>query len=93
MSLWVEHLGMLQPCFKNPQSLACVQAVNKIADENWVKYIQKQMIPLQGHLIKYPIKVDVSGNVGLHGGHECFPDTSIKILGEHVTSLLDELTM
>lgn len=93
MSLWVEHLGMLQPYFANPQSLACVQAMNEIADENWIIYIGRQMISLQGHLIRYPIKVDVSGNVGLLDGHECFPDTSIKILGEHVTTLLDELTM
>ncbi|KAH0456426.1 hypothetical protein IEQ34_014333 [Dendrobium chrysotoxum] len=93
MSLWAEHLGMLQPCFEDPQSLVCVQTVNKIADENWILYNEKQMIPLQGHLIKYPIKVDASGNVGLLAGHECFPDVGFKVLGEHVPTLPDELTM
>ncbi|KAI0499932.1 hypothetical protein KFK09_018140 [Dendrobium nobile] len=93
MSLWAEHLGMLQPCFEDPQSLVCVQTVNKIADENWILYNERQMIPLQGHLIKYPIKVDASGNVGLLAGHEFFPDVGFKVLGEHVPTLPDELTM
>ncbi|PKA54202.1 Phospholipase D delta [Apostasia shenzhenica] len=93
MSLWAEHLGMLNPCFEEPQSEECVKFVNKIAEENWVKYTVDQVIQLQGHLITYPIKVEADGSVGQLPGQESFPDVGGKILGEHLAALPDELTM
>uniref|UniRef100_A0A6V7QQM1 phospholipase D n=1 Tax=Ananas comosus var. bracteatus TaxID=296719 RepID=A0A6V7QQM1_ANACO len=38
MALWYEHLGMLDDAFQNPQSVECVQKVNKIANKYWDLY-------------------------------------------------------
>lgn len=91
MSLWAEHLGKLDDCFKDPKSLSCVENVNKIAEENWNKFNSEEFISLQGHLLKYPIEVDDNGNVGPLPGQENFPDVGGKILGNQ-SSLPDALT-
>ncbi|KAG6474500.1 hypothetical protein ZIOFF_068437 [Zingiber officinale] len=92
MSLWSEHLGMIDDRFKEPDSLECVKFVNKIASENWSRYTAEEITPLTGHLLKYPIKVDLDGKVGSLPEHECFPDVGGKILGVQ-TPLPDTLTM
>uniref|UniRef100_A0A0E0IN38 Phospholipase D n=1 Tax=Oryza nivara TaxID=4536 RepID=A0A0E0IN38_ORYNI len=91
-SLWAEHLGMVDDLFKDPSSLECVNYVNEIAEENWRRFTAEQLITLQGHLLKYPVKVEADGKVGPLPEHECFPDVGGKILGAP-TSLPDTLTM
>lgn len=91
MSLWAEHLGNIDSCFKEPESLVCVKAVNKIAEDNWKKYTAEEFKPLQGHLLKYPIDVSQSGKVGPLSGHETFPDFGGKVLGAR-SNLPDALT-
>jgi len=91
MSLWAEHLGKLDDCFKEPQDLACVNSVNKIAEDNWKKYTAESFTPLQGHLLKYPVQVDANGKVGPLPGQESFPDVGGKVLGSR-TTLPDALT-
>ncbi|KAG2698251.1 hypothetical protein I3760_07G142200 [Carya illinoinensis] len=91
MSLWAEHLGKLDDCFKEPQNLACVNSVNKIAEDNWKKYTAESFTPLQGHLLKYPVQVDANGKVGPLPGQESFPDVGGKVLGSR-TTLPDALT-
>lgn len=91
MSLWVEHLGTILNCFKEPQTLDCVKEVNKTAEENWRRFTSDDCIPLQGHLLKYPIQVDVDGKVRPLPGHETFPDFGGKVLGSR-TNLPDALT-
>jgi phospholipase D1/2 len=78
MSLWAEHLGLLEDCFSKPQTLKCVKRVNELAENNW-------------HLLKYPVQVGRDGSVGPLPGNECFPDVGGKILGAH-SSLPDALT-
>lgn len=92
MSLWAEHVGKVDPCFEVPHGLDCIKCVNRIADENWTRYTAEEVIPLQGHLIRYPIMVDAYGMVTPLPGKESFPDVGGKILGEH-TTLPDQLTM
>ena len=92
MSLWAEHLGMIDGRFKEPNNLECVRFVNNIADENWKNFASEEVRPLTGHLLKYPIKVGANGKVGPLPDHECFPDVGGKILGSP-TSLPDTLTM
>ncbi|KAJ8459367.1 hypothetical protein OPV22_032293 [Ensete ventricosum] len=92
MSLWAEHLGMIDDRFKEPNSLECVKFVNKIAEENWSRYTAEEITPLTGHLLKYPIKVEADGKVGPLPNQECFPDVGGKILGAY-TALPDTLTM
>jgi len=92
MSLWREHLGLLDGCFEEPQNLDCVKFVNRMADENWTRYTAEQIIPLNGHLLKYPIKVEADGEIGPLPGHENFPDVGGKVLGE-AKPIPDNLTM
>ncbi|KAK9270670.1 hypothetical protein L1049_026252 [Liquidambar formosana] len=91
MSLWAEHLGMIEDCFKEPESLVCVKSLNKIAEDNWKKFTAEDFMPLHGHLLKYPIKVDGNGKVGPMPGQENFPDVGGKVLGGR-TNLPDALT-
>lgn len=92
MSLWAEHLGMVDDRFKDPSSLDCVRFVNQIAEENWQRYTAEEMTTLKGHILKYPINVEADGSIGPLPDQECFPDVGGKILGAP-TSLPDSLTM
>ncbi|KAL7613052.1 hypothetical protein Lser_V15G04985 [Lactuca serriola] len=80
MSLWAEHMG-IEDHIKEPQSLDCVQNVNNLAEENWTRFTSDDFTPLQGHLLKYPVKVDEDGKVSPLPRHECFPDVGGKVLG------------
>ncbi|KAF5191489.1 Phospholipase d delta [Thalictrum thalictroides] len=91
MSLWSEHLGMLDHHFNEPQNLDCVKRVNEIAEENWRRFTADEITTLQGHLLKYPLQVDADGKVGPLPGHETFPDVGGKIIGAY-TNLPDALT-
>lgn len=91
MSLWAEHLGMLQDCFKEPEHLSCVRSVNQIAQDNWKRFTAEEFTRLQGHLLRYPVEIDVNGKVGPLPGQETFPDVGGKVLG-CPTTLPDALT-
>ncbi|KAK9740079.1 hypothetical protein RND81_03G009700 [Saponaria officinalis] len=91
MSLWAEHLGGVDDIFKEAESISCVKCVNKIAEENWKKFVADEYDPLQGHLLRYPIHVTKDGKVQPLHGHEQFPDVGGKVLGSH-NSLPDALT-
>lgn len=91
-SLWSEHLGMLDNCFEEPESLDCIRKVNQIAGENWGRFTATEFTPLQGHLLRYPLQVDADGTVSPLPGYEQFPDAGGKIIGVHSMSLPDMLT-
>ncbi|KAJ6680972.1 PHOSPHOLIPASE D [Salix koriyanagi] len=91
MSLWAEHLGLVDNLFKEPESLDCVKSVNKIADDNWKRFTAEDFTLLQGHLLKYPVEVDSNGKVSPLSGQETFPDVGGKVLGAR-TNLPDALT-
>lgn len=91
MSLWREHTGKLEDYFKQPESLECVQNINKLAEDNWENFTTDDYTPLQGHLLKYPIKVESDGTVSPLPGHEQFPDLGGKVLGS-TTTLPNALT-
>ncbi|KAI7735465.1 hypothetical protein M8C21_017823 [Ambrosia artemisiifolia] len=85
MSLWAEHTGKVEDYFQKAESLTCVENINKLAEENWQKFTDDDYTPLQGHLLKYPIKVDSDGKVTPLPGHEQFPDVGGKVLGSPKT--------
>ncbi|KAD2804601.1 hypothetical protein E3N88_37978 [Mikania micrantha] len=85
MSLWAEHTGKVEDYFKQAESLTCVENINKLAEDNWQKFTDDDYTPLQGHLLKYPIKVDSDGKVTCLPGHEHFPDVGGKVLGNPST--------
>ncbi|XP_057774702.1 phospholipase D delta-like isoform X1 [Salvia miltiorrhiza] len=91
MSLWAEHLGTIKDCFKRPESLDCVRYVNSVAEDNWRRYTRAQFTPLQGHILKYPVRIDSNGKVKPLPGQETFPDVGGKVLGAP-SSLPDALT-
>ncbi|XP_027901738.1 phospholipase D delta-like [Vigna unguiculata] len=91
MSLWAEHIGCIQGCFKDPESLECVKSVNSIAEDNWRRYTSDDNNPLQGHLLKYPVNINANGKVKSIPGFECFPDVGGKVLGSR-SNLPDALT-
>lgn len=92
MSLWAEHLGEVQELFVEPESLECVKKVNNIAEANWKRYTDPNFTLLHGHLLMYPIQVDVDGKVGPLPGFENFPDAGGKVLGAHSLKVPDILT-
>lgn len=92
MSLWDEHLGTLESSFNEPESLDCIKTVNRVAEENWSRFTVESFTPLQGHLLKYPVKVDVNGRVGPLPGYENFPDVGGKIVGNCSSTIPDVLT-
>ncbi|KAD5960791.1 hypothetical protein E3N88_12263 [Mikania micrantha] len=92
LSLWAEQLGVLQKCYKDPETLECVKKVNNIAEDNWKRYTADKLTTLEGHLLRYPLQVDSDGNVNSLPGYENFPDVGGKILGSHSPALPDILT-
>ncbi|KAJ0039631.1 hypothetical protein Pint_28743 [Pistacia integerrima] len=92
-SLWAEHLGQLEACFEEPESRECVRTVNQIAGDNWDRFTTTEnFTPLQGHLLKYPLKVETDGTVSPLPGHEEFPDTGGTVIGRSSRILNDTLT-
>ncbi|KAL3634928.1 hypothetical protein CASFOL_021982 [Castilleja foliolosa] len=87
-SLWAEHIGKIEDCFKEPENLECVKYVNAVAENNWKRYTNKhRFVPLQGHILKYPFEVDVDGDVKPLAGHESFPDVGGLVEG-HFSRLI-----
>lgn len=82
MSLWYEHTGLLDNSFGNPQSVECIQKMNKIGDRYWDLYSSETLErDLPGHLLSYPIGVTNEGDVTELPGFENFPDTKARVLG------------
>ncbi|PWA60945.1 hypothetical protein CTI12_AA381820 [Artemisia annua] len=92
MSLWAEHLGAIENAYKEPQTLECVNKVNKIAEDNWKRYTSEKHTTLQGHLLRYPLHVDADGNVNSLPGFENFPDIGVKVMGAQFPILPEFLT-
>ncbi|KAK4854015.1 hypothetical protein QYF36_017717 [Acer negundo] len=93
MSLWYEHLGMLDDSFLEPASMECVRKVNRIAEKHWCLYSSKELdLNLPGHLLCYPISVTSNGLVTQLPGREFFPDTKARILGSKSDILPSILT-
>ena len=82
LSLWYEHLGMLDDSFLQPESEECVRRVNRIADENWDLYSSESLErDLPGHLLRYPVEITSEGEITELPGFEFFPDTKARVLG------------
>ncbi|KAF3625495.1 Phospholipase D alpha 1 [Capsicum annuum] len=84
MSLWYEHMGMLDDTFQHPETEECVRKVNEIADKYWDLYISESLeSDLPGHLLRYPVGLTNDGDVvDLPGnGNGYFPDTKAKVVG------------
>ncbi|KAL5575587.1 hypothetical protein UlMin_017286 [Ulmus minor] len=82
MSLWYEHLGMLDQTFLLPESEECIRKVNHIADKYWDLYSSESLEhDLPGHLLRYPVAISSEGVITELPGFEFFPDTKARVLG------------
>lgn len=82
MSLWYEHLGMLDDTFLKPESEECIRKVNQMADKYWDLYASESLEhDLPGHLLRYPIGISEEGDITELPGFEHFPDTKARVLG------------
>ncbi|CAA2988740.1 Phospholipase D beta 1 [Olea europaea subsp. europaea] len=81
MSLWAEHLGVLEDCFTRPDSVECVRRVRQMGEANWKQYASDEVSEMRGHLLKYPVEVDRYGKVSSLPGCETFPDVGGNIIG------------
>nr|AAC49274.1 phospholipase D [Arabidopsis thaliana] len=82
MSLWYEHLGMLDETFLDPKLSESIEKVNRISDKYWDFYSSESLEhDLPGHLLRYPIGVASEGDITELPGFEFFPDTKARILG------------
>ncbi|KAG8646094.1 phospholipase D delta isoform X2 [Manihot esculenta] len=91
MSLWAEHLGILEEEFQEPETLECIKLVNTLAKDNWKTYVDEENKEMRGHLMQYPVQISRDGEVSALPDHETFPDVGGKILGSP-TNLPDALT-
>ncbi|TYG44433.1 hypothetical protein ES288_D11G096200v1 [Gossypium darwinii] len=81
MSLWAEHVGVVEDCFAQPESLECVRRINQMAILNWRQFAAEEVTEMRGHLMKYPVEVDPKGKVKPLPGAETFPDTGGNVVG------------
>lgn len=81
MSLWAEHIGFLEECFTQPESLECMRRVRDLGKQNWKQYVADEITEMKSHLLKYPVFVDRKGRVKPLPGCETFPDIGGNICG------------
>ncbi|KAH7848168.1 hypothetical protein Vadar_034588 [Vaccinium darrowii] len=81
MSLWAEHIGGLEECFQQPESIECARRVRTLGEENWKQFVADEVTEMKGHLLKYPLEVDRMGKVNPLPGCKEFPDMGGKITG------------
>ncbi|XP_002988389.2 phospholipase D delta [Selaginella moellendorffii] len=92
-SLWAEHLGDFDPAlFNDPSDIRCVHKVNEIAQGNWKQFVSEEPSDMKGHLMSYPMSVQVNGEIKPIAGNESFPDVAGQVLGQHSINLPDNLT-
>uniref|UniRef100_A0A2N9GN39 Phospholipase D n=1 Tax=Fagus sylvatica TaxID=28930 RepID=A0A2N9GN39_FAGSY len=81
MSLWAEHIGALQGCFEQPESLECVRQVRSLSEVNWRQYAADEVTEMKSHLLKYPLEVDRTGKVKSLPDCVTFPDVGGTVTG------------
>ncbi|CAJ1928132.1 unnamed protein product [Sphenostylis stenocarpa] len=92
MSLWSEHIGSVEECFEEPESLECVRRIRSLSESNWRQYAADEVTEMKSHLLKYPLEVDSKGKVKPLPGSETFPDVGGNISGTF-TVLKENLTI
>ncbi|KAI8534853.1 hypothetical protein RHMOL_Rhmol10G0128800 [Rhododendron molle] len=81
MSRWAEHIGGLEECFKQPESIKCVRRVRSLRELNWKQFATDEVTEIKGHFLKYPVKVDRMGKVSPLPSCTEFPDVGGKVTG------------
>ncbi|KAF4381842.1 hypothetical protein F8388_010810 [Cannabis sativa] len=61
MSLWAEHMGTIDDCFTQPETIDCVEKVRSMGEMNWKQFAAEEVTEMRGHLLKYPVEGDRKG--------------------------------
>ncbi|KAK3006978.1 hypothetical protein RJ639_015579, partial [Escallonia herrerae] len=69
MSLWAEHIGGLEKCFEQPNSIECVRRVRMLGELHWKQFAAEEVTEMKGHLLKYPVEVDRIGKMAEGSQH------------------------
>ncbi|KDP28706.1 hypothetical protein JCGZ_14477 [Jatropha curcas] len=92
MALWAEHVGAIEDCFTQPESLDCVRRIRTLGEMNWRQFAADDVTEMRGHLLKYPVEVDRKGKVRPIPGCENFPDVGGNIVGSFL-AIQENLTI
>nr|GMD65023.1 phospholipase D gamma 1-like [Ipomoea batatas] len=92
MSLWAEHLGVVEDCFTQPESIDCVRRVRSMGEANWRQFAADEVTEMRAHLLKYPVEVDRKGKVKSLPGCQNFPDVGGSIVGSFL-AIQENLTI
>ena len=86
-------MGVDEDCFQQPWTSTCMNRVQELANENWKKYIAQEASDMKGHLMPYPIKVNVDpvGKLELIPETKTFLDVGGRILGKNYAAVPDSL--
>ena len=90
LSLWVEHCGKYMPEFEQPNTDACLVAINSLADKNWAQFIAPNVSDMSSHLMHYPLIVGQDGSIKQAVPH--FPESTGSIQGNRNHMLPDKVT-
>ncbi|KAK4787787.1 hypothetical protein SAY86_011620 [Trapa natans] len=93
MSLWAEHLGTVEECFKEPESLECMRRVRSLSEFNWDQYAADEVAEMKGHLLRYPLQVNKTVKVEHIPGCHGFPDVGGEIKGSYLPFIKENLTL
>ena len=94
MSLWTGLLRDVDPVFRYPGTIECIQKVSEMSQQNWLDYMGPEGSVPKGLLLKYPINVLSNGFVETLPGIEEFPDFphGSKVMGKKSAVLPQKLT-
>jgi len=99
MGLWAEHLKTWEESFRFPGTLECTQRVKEMCDFNWKSYNfdvygLDQMEPPPGHLLLYPVQVEMNGEMTNRDNFVSFPDypSTAKVMGGKSAVIPDKIT-
>ncbi|MFS7896820.1 putative phospholipase D [Helianthus anomalus] len=83
MSLWAEHIGVVDDLFTQPESVECVRYVRSLSEVKWKHFAAGEVSEMRGHLQKYLVGVDPSGKVRSLSEYENFPDVGSQIVQQN----------
>ncbi|KAF5776001.1 putative phospholipase D [Helianthus annuus] len=83
MSLWAEYHGVVDDLFTHPESVECVRYVRLLSKVNWKHFAADEVSEMRGHLQKYLVGVDPSGEIRSLSGYENFPDVVSQIVQQN----------
>ena len=80
---WASITGQMNDTFRDPSNPECVKTVNKIASDNWQKYIGDETVDMDSHLLPFVLEFEggsIRPRTGLKDGN--FTDTKASVLGK-----------